>query len=297
MINEISGALANFLNITFRTDAIWIIIPLAISTFLMMIYFGIYREEKADWNTNFSNSLVLVFVSIALFRYIYGINNAGEFNFVNEWERTLLTIGLLSIGLFSVRFNFEHLLPINIARYTNSPITVNLLAYAVILLVYTTEKISLASVLTLLLIVLFLMGILILIKIPGAKLRNYMEKEKRKERLTNLKEEMFEIKELKKQLQIIQIDEQGEKAFLYGSNIEMERITSDSSSLKKHQLIFVHNQQGIYLGLGLLRVQQARSENIKNRARTKSDDFSRSNNFILSILNLTDAGHYLRDGR
>lgn len=102
--------------------------------------------------------------------------------------------------------------------------------------------------------------------------------------------------ELKKQLQIINIDEQGEKAFLYGSNIQMEHITSESSSLKKHKLIFVHNNQGIYLGLGLLRVQQARSDNIKTRPRNKSDDFSRSYNFILSILNLTDAGHYLRDG-
>ncbi len=201
IISEIYSAITHFIELTFKTDAIWIIAPLAISTLLMMIYFGIYREEKADWNTNFSNSLVLIFVSIALFRHIYGINNTGTFNFINEWSKTLITILLLAIGMFIVKFNFEHLLPIKIAQYVNSPITVNLAAYAVILLVYSTEKISWVSIISLLIMILVLMGALILIKYPMKKFREYMDKEKKKERITNIREEKFEIKELKQQLE------------------------------------------------------------------------------------------------
>ena len=53
---------------------------------------------------------------------------------------------------------------------------------------------------TLCLIVFALIGVLILVKMPMKRISNYMEKEKEKERITNLKEAIFEIKELKGEL-------------------------------------------------------------------------------------------------
>ncbi len=200
ILTQISSAMAAFIEITFQTDAVWTIIPLVISTFLLMIYSWTYKEEKANWDANFSNSLVLIFVSIALFKHIYEINNAGAFNFVNVWGKTLITILLLYFGLFIIKFNFEHLLPIKIARYISSPISVNLGAYLVILLVYSTQKIDVAHILALSIIILVLVTLLILIKLPADKIKKYMEQEKKKERLNSIKEEKFEIKELRKSL-------------------------------------------------------------------------------------------------
>jgi ribosome biogenesis protein Nip4 len=103
--------------------------------------------------------------------------------------------------------------------------------------------------------------------------------------------------EIKNQLQIAQLDEQGEKAFLYGADSEMDRITSDTNKLEKHKLIFIFNQNMTYIGLGLLFIKQAGSTKNDNRTGLKQrDEFSRSKNFMLKIMNLTDAGHFLRDG-
>jgi len=200
VISQIYQTIIYFLNLTFTTNAIWIIIPLVLTTFILMIYFGIYKEEKADWSTNFSNSLVLIFVSISLFQYIYTLDESCAFNFINELPKTLITLALLSVGLFLVKFNFEHLLPIKYARYISSPITINLVAYAIILLVYSPKPITWISIVSLIIIVLVLMGLLILIRIPMKKLRADIEKEKTRERLSNIKEEKYEIAELKKQL-------------------------------------------------------------------------------------------------
>jgi 4-amino-4-deoxy-L-arabinose transferase-like glycosyltransferase len=224
ILNEIFLGIVSFWNITIRTDAFWIILPLAISALLMIIYFGIYEKEKTDWNTHLSNSFILIFVSIALFKYIYSINDAGSINFIEYWFKTSLVFIFLAIGLFLVRFNFEHLLPLKLARYINSPLTVNLCAYIMVLLVYSTEPITWIYLVSLLIIILFLVGILILIKIPSKKIAEYMEKEKEKERITDVKEAVFEVKELKEELK------ERKKELDY---IKVQEIDKEKKKLKK----------------------------------------------------------------
>jgi len=200
MIQQLYERIIDFVLITFTTEAFWTIMPLAIATLLIIIYFGIYRDEKPDWNTHFSNSFVLLFVSIALFRHIYGINNAGEFNFVNYWGKTIAAIFLLGIGMFMVRFNFEHLLPMKIAAYLNSPLTVNIFAYAVLLFVYSPLKFNWISIFALMIIMFVLFLLLVAVKIPLARMAKYMQKEKELERIKSTKEAVFEIKEMKERL-------------------------------------------------------------------------------------------------
>jgi ribosome biogenesis protein Nip4 len=97
------------------------------------------------------------------------------------------------------------------------------------------------------------------------------------------------------EIQTIKLNEQGEKIFLYGGEIRGEHVISDMSQLKKKNLIFVQDQEGHYIGLALLMVLQAKSTRWEDTQK-KADITSRSSNFILKILNLTDAGHFLRDG-
>ncbi|MDP1729009.1 MAG: hypothetical protein Q8L27_02290 [archaeon] len=200
ILSQIYETILYFLKLTITTEALWLVIPLFISTVLIIIYFGLYREERPDWNTHFSNSFVLIFISIALLRFVYGINNWGAFNFVNYWGKTLSSIVPLAIGLILMKFNFEHLLPMKWATYINSPITVNLFAYAIILLVYSPEKITWVSIVSLLIMIIVLVTLLALIKTPTKKFAEYLKKTKEKERIKNAKEAIFQISELKGEL-------------------------------------------------------------------------------------------------
>jgi ribosome biogenesis protein Nip4 len=99
------------------------------------------------------------------------------------------------------------------------------------------------------------------------------------------------------QLQLIQLDEKGEKDFLYGREIDLDFVLTDTSNIQKHRLIFIHDQNMNYLGLGLLRVKRAGSTKSEEEFTPKTQDsYSRSRHFLLSILNLTDAGYFIRSG-
>lgn len=201
MIQEILTNLVQFKDLTFYSDALWIILPLFLSTLLMMLYFGIYREEKTEWDSHLSNSFVLIFVSIALLRYIYSIDAQGLVNYVEYVDKFIATVFLLGIGYTLMKFSFEHLLPKKISRYVNSPLTVNLFAYAIVLFVYSTIIFTWHSYLALLILIILLIGFLILVKIPARRISEYMKKEKEKERIENVRERAFRIRELKEDLE------------------------------------------------------------------------------------------------
>ena len=189
-----------FWDLTFKLNVLWNIIPLAIATIVILMYFERYREEKAGWKTYLSNSLVLLFVSMALFRYIYTINGAGVFNYVDYLGKTIAAAILLLIGLILLRFNFEHILPERFAKYLGSILTINMIAYAIILFVYSTFPASWNDLFALLIITVTLLIILNLAKFPLDKIFDYIEREKRKEQIKNVKESKYQIGELKRDL-------------------------------------------------------------------------------------------------
>ena len=101
--------------------------------------------------------------------------------------------------------------------------------------------------------------------------------------------------DLFKGLQIATLNQEGEKGFLYGRNLEMHHVVGKYDQLQKKKLIFVQNQEGRFLGLALLMVQQAGSSKISDDGVEKRQDrYSRSQNFVLTLLNLADAGQYFR---
>ena len=95
------------------------------------------------------------------------------------------------------------------------------------------------------------------------------------------------------EIQIIKLNTDGERSFLYGQDISLDRITSETEDLVKRRLIFVLNRKNQYIGLALLKVKLIGNKDYSQKTRY-IEEYSRSGNFMLSILNLADAGYYLR---
>ena len=72
VISEIYGDVLYFLKLTLVPEILWSVLPLAISTLVVLAYFQRYEVEREGWNGYLANALVLLFVSMSLFRYIYG---------------------------------------------------------------------------------------------------------------------------------------------------------------------------------------------------------------------------------
>lgn len=101
--------------------------------------------------------------------------------------------------------------------------------------------------------------------------------------------------EIKSDLQSVTLDEEGEKAFFYGRNIELDDVISETDHLVKKKITFVLDQHGEYIGLALLMVKQAGAKKPVLGIKT-TDLYSRSPHFKLNLLNLSDGGIYLRKG-
>ncbi len=190
----------SLLALTFEPEVLWNVIPLVFATLLIILYFGRYSDENPGWNTYLTNSLVLIFVSMGLLRYIHSIDNAGAVNFIYYQSKSLAAVFLLLIGSILLRFNFEHILPERFAKYISSPMTINLSAFAIILFVYSKLPSNFEMLVSLIIIVLGLSIIFNLLKLPARKLFKYIEREKKKEKIRNIKEEKYQIEELKRQL-------------------------------------------------------------------------------------------------
>ena len=102
--------------------------------------------------------------------------------------------------------------------------------------------------------------------------------------------------ELLKDIQTLQLNAKGERSFLYGKEIIFEDVISNTSKLIKKKIIFVLNQRNNYIGIALLLVKQAGKKKPEEPGQKKWDVHSRSQNFNVSLMNLIDAGYYLRTG-
>ena len=124
----------------FYQDMIWIIIPMLVTICIMEFYFVRYKHEELGWNTAVGNSIVLVFISIDLFRQIYQDNLSQLFNidiFANLPFVTVCAgaVGLGGIGL--LLFNFWHIIPKRLSFLISSSLPINTIAYVSIILVYS----------------------------------------------------------------------------------------------------------------------------------------------------------------
>jgi len=158
-------------------NMLWIVLPLMLSTIVMIFYFGLYKYEELGWNTAVGNGLVLVFVGLDLLRQMYQNNNIveivrtilhGSTSILSSQPKTILALIILLYGLFLVIVNFVHLFPKKLAFFISSALPINLVAYLTIVIVYTNLKLNLLLLIScfIVFIILYLLSKLIQFFIP-----------------------------------------------------------------------------------------------------------------------------------
>ncbi|MBU0527234.1 hypothetical protein KKE92_02030 [Candidatus Micrarchaeota archaeon] len=143
-------------------NMLWIAIPLVIATIFMTLYFGRYKKEELGWNTAFGNTMVFVFVAVAIIREMY-IQGGETFDAIFAGGLySALAAGLIGAGLLLMFFTYFHLLPKKLAFFLFSAPPINVSVYAVMSLVYASVA---ADYITALAAVVLLIIILIITKI------------------------------------------------------------------------------------------------------------------------------------
>ncbi len=121
-------------------DMLWILVPLVANMLLMELYFGRYTKEELGWNTAFSNSLVLIFVSIDMLRQLYLSGTLFTFD-----VRTALVLAIIIEGVILTGLGFFHVLPKSWAFAFSSKLPINIIAFFTVILVYTNIKLDLIT--------------------------------------------------------------------------------------------------------------------------------------------------------
>lgn len=183
MLKEIYENLLSLIALNLNSDLWWTVFPLIIATIIMLIYFEKYKGEKPGWNSYVANSLVLLFVSVNLFRYLYNLDGLGAINYVTHPIKFSVSFFILVLGIIILFLNFEHYLPEKIAMYISSPLTLNLIAYVVVLCVYSGIKAGISKFLALFILFILLIIILNLLKIPIQMIFLKIKKMKEHEKL------------------------------------------------------------------------------------------------------------------
>ena len=140
-------------------EMLWIVIPLLLTMIVVTIYFGRYKYEELGWNSAFSNSLILIFISMDLIRRLYMEGTLGYANF-----RNLLTLAVVFEGAVLLMISFFHLLPEKLAFNLYQNVPINIIAYAAVVLVYSDIIIDFFTILNIIILIIVLTYILDLVK-------------------------------------------------------------------------------------------------------------------------------------
>jgi len=173
-----------------HSEMIWIVLPLLIVIFSMTFYFSKYKEEELGWNTALGNSLILIFVSIDLFRTIFNITSPGNIqNFGIYSIATFIVFLLFLEGVLLLLVNFTHLLPKKIAYFLSSPLSVNLTAYVLICLIYSKMQINIISIISTIIFFILLLLVFLTIGFVSQKWWKRIERLKNNEKIEDVKKE------------------------------------------------------------------------------------------------------------
>ena len=86
------------------TQMLWMAVPLVLTIFLMELYFSRYSAEELGWNSAYGNALVLLFVTVDLFRYLYN-NNLLEMMSL----KLALALAVAILAILLTMINFLHI--------------------------------------------------------------------------------------------------------------------------------------------------------------------------------------------
>lgn len=121
----------------YKRSVIWTIAPLIVALVMIQMYFGKYKTEPLGWNTAFSNSVSLMWVTAILLKYMsdtYGLSDI--FEYYQDQIGYIIMVSVLAIfTLTLIILNYNHLIPKRFAFILSSSIPVNVSAYLVIVIV------------------------------------------------------------------------------------------------------------------------------------------------------------------
>lgn len=132
---------------------LWEVLPLLLTTTIIVLYFGRYKREQLGWNSAVTNSLVLIYVGTNLMYYLYLTDSL----FIQN-QYTLVAISIASVGITLSFLNYHHYLPKRISFGIASVLPVNFLAFLSIVFVHGHLPLDLSSLISsiMLFLILFL---------------------------------------------------------------------------------------------------------------------------------------------
>lgn len=106
----------------------------------MELYFDRYKREELGWNTAFGNSLVLIFVSLDIIKYLY-VHGMLEYVMMEN----ALAIAVIMLGLALTVMSFFHVLPKEVAFGLSSRLPINIIAYLTVVVIYAGIPINVTT--------------------------------------------------------------------------------------------------------------------------------------------------------
>jgi hypothetical protein len=189
----------------------------------MTIYFAKYKDEELGWNTALGNSLVLIFVSLNLFQTI--------FNYGRSVGTIVLASLLLVFGLVLMFVNFTHYLPKKISYFLSSPLSVNLIAYIFIAIVYGHLPVDIFTLLASLMFFVGLLGLFLGFGWISKRWWTRVERLKDKEHIEDVKKERVilegkkkEVKEEEKKIKKVVLEHESE---VKKKQVELKKIKKE----------------------------------------------------------------------
>lgn len=186
---------------------LWTILPLLGIAFFIELYFGRYKTEELGWNTAFGNTISLLWVTTALFRFMYETHGSAIFREWNFAGNTPTMILIYALGLWSLLLatsNFFHILPKQISFFVSSTIPVNVSAVVTAVLVigqFHIDRVTLTAAFILYIALAIIFATIQAIVVPSAEAKKYIleykkkAEEKKKERENNFYHHVDLIKE------------------------------------------------------------------------------------------------------
>ncbi len=135
-------------------ELVWVLAPLAVSMFLIQVYFGRYKNEELGWESAYGNTIVLTFVSVNLLKHIYDSYGQKIIYAVGTepFYKTILVLAIVLEALFLMFADFFHKMPKKLSFLLSSSIFINITAFIAIIIVYSSVPIDQLTLLTSLLI-------------------------------------------------------------------------------------------------------------------------------------------------
>ncbi len=213
---------------------LWLVAPLLITLFLVQTYFGRHKDEELGWNTAYGNSIVLIFVSVTLLHYIYQTFTYAELRLFSgtPFYKSLLVLGVFLYAFVLLLVDFRHSLPKKFAFFLSSSITVNVVSFVSIVLVYSNvplDRITLVTAFCIFLIVKLFFKIFKWLIPATIEAEKFLEKQEEK------KEEEKQEKRLAKYKQVKNIEEHIKKEVGHLAEKTGEKLKKVTNLFKKEK--------------------------------------------------------------